>query len=284
MGPSCFSGKKMKTISIIGLGWIGEPLGIHLQKKSFHVFGSTTTSEKLEHLSKNGLKAIRFSLKPHPEGIGFNALFQSEILVINIPPRTRSGNGAFHLEQIKYLRGLLANSNVKKVIFVSSTGVYPEVHSEKKYSEEFQLTLENTGNETIFRAEQLMAKDRDFDLTIVRFGGLLGDDRVPGKYFSGKENVAGHTRVNFIHQKDAVEMLAWVIEKELWNDTFNGVAPIHPLRREIYEKNATELGIAPPTSYQNQLEGADRLIDSRKILETGFEFEFPDPLYFRYQF
>ena len=257
-------------------------MGLLLKEKGVQVFGSTTTAEKQEKLSQKGIQAIRFSLNPHPEGVGFHALFQSEILVVNIPPRSRSGNGAFHLEQIKYLRSLIDNSPIQQVIFVSSTGVYPEVPSEKKYGEEFLLSLENTGNDTIFRAEQLIEKDRKYDLTIVRFGGLLGDDRVPGKYFSGKENVAGHTRVNFIHRKDAVRMLAGVLEKGLWNETFNGVAPIHPLRRDIYEKNGADLGIAPPASYQNEPEGRDRLIDSSKILKTGFEFEFPDPLGFSY--
>ena len=272
----------MKTISIIGLGWIGEPLGFHLLEKGFQVLGSTTSAEKQEKLQQKGLQAIRFSLNPHPEGLGFNVLFQSEILVVNIPPRTRSGNGAFHLEQIKYLKSLIDNSLIQKVIFVSSTGVYPEVTSAEKYMEDFALSLENTGNDTLFRAEQLMGKDRKYDLTVVRFGGLLGDDRIPGKYFSGKENVAGHTRVNFIHRKDAVRMLAWLIENGLWNEIFNGVAPVHPLRREVYEKNAKELGIAPPSSYQNEAEGKDRLIDSSKILQSGFKFEFPDPLDFPY--
>lgn len=274
--------KKMKTISIIGLGWIGEPLAFYLQEKGMNVIGSTTSVEKQSKLSQKGIQAVRFSLNPHPEGVGFNALFHAEILVVNIPPRSRSGNGAFHLEQIKYLRSLIDNSAIRKVIFVSSTGVYPEVTSAGKYGEDFQISVENAGNNTIFRAEQLMEKGRKYDLTILRFGGLLGDDRVPGKYFSGKEHVAGHTRVNFIHRKDAVRMLAWVMEKELWNETFNGVAPIHPLRREIYEKNALDLGIAPPASYQNEPEGNDRLIDSGKIIKTGFEFDYPDPLGFRY--
>lgn len=272
----------MRTVSIIGLGWIGEPLGIQLKEKGFQVWGSTTSAEKQENLSKNGLKAIRFSLNPHPEGIGFNSLFQAEIMVVNIPPRTRSGNGEFHLEQLKYLRSLLDNSPIKKVIFVSSTGIYPEAPAGEEYAEDFCLTHENAGNDILYRAEQLMEKDRSYDLTIVRFGGLMGKDRIPGKYFSGKKNVVGHTRVNFIHQNDAVGILTWIIEKGLWNETFNGVAPIHPLRREIYEKNAAQLGISPPVSYQNEPEGLDRLIDSRKILETGFEFEFPDPLTFSY--
>lgn len=278
----------MKTVSIIGLGWIGTPTA-HLLKDSFEVIGSTTTSEKQAKLAAEGIKAFRFSLNPHPEGTGFNALFQSEILIVNIPPRSRTGDGAFHLEQIKYLRSLLDNSPVKKVLFVSSTGVYPNENLDGKYVEDFPVSLENTGHDTIFRAEQMLDASatlstggRSYDLTIVRFGGLLGDDRIPLRYFSGKENVAGHTRVNFIHRQDAARMLAWVVEKGLWNETFNGVASEHPLRREIYEKLSKETGMAPPASYQNEPEGSDRLVSSEKILSTGFQFTFPDPLDFTY--
>ena len=272
----------MTSISIIGLGWIGEPLGFLLKEKGFQVLGSTTSSEKQERLSKKGIQAIRFSLNPHPEGVGFNALFHSEILIVNIPPRTRSGQGLFHLEQLKYLRALIDPSPIQKVIFVSSTGIYPEINSTEEYRENFPITLENTGNDILMKAEQKMDIGRNIDLTVVRFGGLMGAERMPLKYFSGKENVPGHTRVNYIHRQDAVRMLAWIIEKGLWNETFNGVAPIHPLRRELYEKLSQETGMAPPASYQNEPEGKDRLISSAKILETGFEFEYPDPLDFSY--
>lgn len=255
---------------------------MYLWEKAYRVLGSATSVEKVKRLASKGLEVVCFALNPHPEGLGFHTLFQSEILVINIPPGTRSGNGEFHLEQLKYLRSLIDSSGVKKLIFVSSTGIYPALTADKKYTEDFPLTHENTGNDILLRAEEMMGKDRNYDLTIVRFGGLMGKDRIPGKYFSAKENVAGRTRVNFIHQNDAVRLLAWVIEKELWNQTFNGVAPIHPLRRDIYEKNAFELGLAPPASYQKEPEGIDRLISSKKILETGFEFQFPDPLDFSY--
>ncbi len=271
----------MKNVSIIGLGWIGIPTA-HLLKDSFEVKGSTTNSEKQKKLLLNGIHTIRFSLNPHPEGVGFNSLFQSEIVIVNIPPRSRTTVGTFHLEQIKYLKSLLANSPVKHVLFVSSTGVYPEEKQTERYTEDFPVSLENAGNETIFRAEQMLRKDSNYDLTIVRFGGLLGDDRIPLRYFAGKENVAGHTRVNFIHRNDAARMLAWIVKKKLWNETFNGVAPQHPLRRELYERISSETGIAAPASYQNEPDGNDRLIASEKIRATGFEFEYPDPLEFTY--
>jgi NAD dependent epimerase/dehydratase family enzyme len=114
-------------------------------------------------------------------------------------------------------------------------------------------------------------------------GGLMGADRIPGIYFAGREQVVGHTRVNFIHQADAARMVVWVINQGLWNQTFNGVAPEHPLRREVYQHNASALGIPLPASFQEATdEEVGRLISSEKIVSTGFTFEYPDPLTFSY--
>ncbi|MDI1323749.1 MAG: epimerase [Algoriphagus sp.] len=273
----------MKKVSIIGLGWIGLPLANHLKSLGIEVVGSTTSLDKLSRIQSEGIPAVHFELNPFPQGKGFQALFQAEVLIVNIPPRSRTQGPDFYLEQLKFLRSMIDQSPIKKVIFVSSTGIYPEMPREEEYSEDFTLSLENCGNQTLLKAEQMMEKDRNFDLAIVRFGGLMGGERIPGKYFAGKENVAGHTRVNFIHRNDAVGILAWIIENEFWNEVFNGVAPIHSLRKEIYERNHQDLGFPLPASYQPAKAGEDRLISGKKILEASFQFEYPDPLDFKYQ-
>lgn len=272
----------MKKVSIIGLGWIGLPLARCLKSKGIEVVGSTTSPDKLDRIQSEGIAGVQFELRPFPQGKGFQALFQAETMIVNIPPRSRTQGADFYLEQLKFLRSMIVQSPVKKVIFVSSTGIYPETPKEEEYNENFPLSKENCGNPTLLIAEELMEKDRDFDLTIVRFGGLMGGDRIPGKYFAGKENVAGHTRVNFIHQIDAVRLLSWILEKELWNEVFNGVAPIHPLRKDIYERNQQDLGLPLPASYQQSNADEDRLISGKKILKTGFQFEFADPVNFKY--
>lgn len=273
----------MKKVSIIGLGWIGLPLAHYLKPRGIEVVGSTTSSDKLSRIQSEGIPAIQFELIPFPHGKGFQVLFKADILVVNIPPRSRTQGSDFYLEQLKFLRSMIDQSAIKKVIFVSSTGIYPEISREDEYTEDFPFSPENCGNQTLLKAEQMIEKDRDFDLTIVRFGGLMGGDRIPGKYFAGKENVAGHTRVNFIHRNDAVGILAWIIEKDLWNEIYNGVAPIHSLRKDIYERNHQDLGFDLPASYQQANPAEDRLILGKKILETGFHFEFSDPLDFKYE-
>jgi nucleoside-diphosphate-sugar epimerase len=274
----------MQKISIIGLGWIGLPLAKILQEKGHQVSGSTTTAEKANLLLKERIHTIQFSLDPYPSGLGFQQLFKSETLVINIPPRSRYDGGEKYLEQLKFLKDLLSSSAIKKVVYVSSTGVYPDENKESSYTEHDTLNLENTGNPNLWKAEKYLQENLSQKLSIIRFGGLLGDDRIPGKYFSGKENVTGHTGVNFIYRLDAARLIAYVIENELWGETINGVAPMHPRRKEIYEKNARELGIAPPLSYAPEKENDQRIISGEKILEMGFDFLYPDPLDFPYSY
>ena len=273
----------MKKVSILGLGWLGEATGLLLQTQGYEVLGSSTRPEKVEILRKRGLDAVQFSLTPDPEGTGYPRLFESRILVVTIPPRSRQGDGELYLQQLAFIRELLAASAVEQVIFISSTGIYPNGANPNSYTEA-ELILESTaGNTTLYRAEHLMADSPSYALTILRMGGLMGADRIPGAYFSGKEQVVGHSRVNFIHQLDAVRMIAWVIDQGLWNQTFNGVAPQHPLRREVYANNASALGIPLPASYQEAAdEKVGRWISSEKISATGFSFDFPNPLDFTY--
>jgi nucleoside-diphosphate-sugar epimerase len=273
----------MKKVSIIGLGWLGEAAGLLLQKQGYLVVGSSTRLEKVELLREKGLDAVHFALDPDPKGKGYQRLFDSEILVVTLPPRSRQGDGEAYLQQLASLGDLVTHSAVKQVIFISSTGIYPNKNKAVPYTEEEEISESTAGNAVLQRAEALMGTSPRYDLTVLRMGGLMGEDRIPGTYFAGKEQVVGHTRVNFIHQEDAAGMIAWVIRQGLWNQTFNGVAPEHPLRRELYQHNASALGIALPASFQDAAdEEVGRLISSEKIVSTGFNFEFPDPLTFSY--
>lgn len=271
----------MKKISIIGLGWLGEAAGLLLQTQGYQVLGSSTRLEKVELLREKGLDAVHFALDPDPQGTDYSRLFDSDILVVTLPPRSRQGDGEAYLQQLASLRDLIRGTGVKQVIFISSTGIYLNESKSSPYTEEEPINASNAGNSVLYKAEALMESPSTYQLTVLRMGGLMGADRIPGTYFSGKEQVVGHTRVNFIHQTDAVRMIAWVIQEGLWNQTFNGVAPEHPLRRKLYQHNASALGIPLPASYQEAAdEEVGRLISSDKILATGFVFEFPDPMTF----
>jgi nucleoside-diphosphate-sugar epimerase len=274
-------GKKQKMkISIIGLGWIGKPLAAALQEKGHQVIGSTTSEDKLGELAREGFEARLFHLDPLPKGKGYEELFEADLLYINIPPARRNFPDSHHPRQISSIKSLMEKGRVDKVIYVSATSVYPAQNQVAR--EEDPLNSETTENPALYEAEQLLWENKNFPLTVLRFGGLLGDNRVPGKYFSGKDNVPGHPPVNYIYREDALRAIQWVIEKGLWNETFNLVAPLHPSKKEVYEANAELLGFSPPASYESPQVTAWKKISGEKFLATGFKFLFPDPLLFPY--
>ncbi|WP_238531700.1 Rossmann-fold NAD(P)-binding domain-containing protein [Nitritalea halalkaliphila] len=210
--------------------------------------------------------------------MAYQALFQVDVLVVNVPPRSRSMPGDFYPEQMRYLREMIEQAGIKHVIFASSTSVYP---NERQLARETDaLLLETSESPGILAAEYHM-QGGDFNCTVLRFGGLLGVNRVPGSYFSGKEGVAGNPPVNYIHQEDAIRLIQWVIEEGKWNEVYNAVSPLHPCRREVYEENARRMGFAPPASYAET--GAWKTISADKLVEHGFEFVFQDPMKFWYQ-
>ncbi len=268
-------------VSILGMGWLGEPLAQQMLKNSYQVVGSTTSPEKMIKLERKGLEVVMLSFNPHPEGKAYHKLFDTEILFINIPPRTRTLPETHHPEQIKFIKEMAVQAGVKKIIYVSATSVYPDKNQQARETD--ALTRENTGNPALFQAEQILLNDKNYDLTIIRFGGLLGVDRIPGRYFSEKENVVGDTPVNYIHREDASRMVQWIIENNLWNGIYNGVAPMHPKRKEVYLKNAHELEFPPPKSYAPECTSSWKEVSADKIIQSGFQFKYGNPLDFNYQ-
>ncbi|HLW20418.1 MAG TPA: hypothetical protein VKX33_08845 [Cyclobacteriaceae bacterium] len=263
----------------MGLGWLGMPLAKFLMEKGFEIRGSTTSAEKGERLKEKGINAYPFFLNPKPEGEGGREVFDADVLIINIPPKSRTHSEDYHLLQLESLKNLITLRRIPKVIFVSATSVYPDLNGEALESD--LLCPSNTGNRTLLEAENLLWKEKSYELTVIRLGGLLGDDRIPGLYVSNKVGVVGHAPVNYIYRDDAVRLLHWVIDVGLWNETFNGVAPHHPLRREVYEKNAKDLDFPPPISYASPAVQPWKIVSSRKIIQTGFTF-LHHPLNFPY--
>ena len=45
----------MNSISVLGCGWLGEPLAYYLEKKGNAVNGSSRSTKKLERLKQNGV-------------------------------------------------------------------------------------------------------------------------------------------------------------------------------------------------------------------------------------
>ncbi|MDO1499384.1 hypothetical protein Q2T40_03905 [Winogradskyella maritima] len=73
-------------------------------------------------------------------------------------------------------RALLISS-VEKIVFVSSTSVYGEIHGE--VDEDTPPNPSTESGKQLTEAEKIFKDVKNFETTIIRFGGLIGPDRHP---------------------------------------------------------------------------------------------------------
>ncbi|RXK00463.1 hypothetical protein CRU98_04705 [Arcobacter sp. CECT 8986] len=73
--------------------------------------------------------------------------------------------------------------------------------------------------------------------TILRLGGLMGYDRIAGKYTAGK-TLPNNSATNYVHRDDVISIIKTLIQKKIVNEIFDVVAPIQSTQKEIFSLNA----------------------------------------------
>ncbi len=267
--------KKSRHISILGCGWLGLPLAIDAIAKGSIVKGSTTTESKLEKLKSKGIIPYLIKLGDTSEETYIDFLSESEVVIINFPPRRISNIVAIYQEQIKSILPYISTD--QKILFISSTSVYQNINGE--VSETLALSPEKESGKACAAVEQLLQEQLGNRVTIIRLSGLIGDDRLPGRFLANKKEVQnGEAPINVIHRDDCIGLINAVIEKNAWGEVINGCADKHPMRKEYYTLAAQKIGLVPPT-FMEQEKVAYKIISNHKS-KTLLEYSYihPDPL------
>lgn len=260
----------MQNISILGCGWLGLPLAKKMVTYGMAVSGSTTSENKLEILQKEGITPFHISLQENEvEGNISQFLAGSDILIIDVPPKAKSGED--FAQKIKTLIPHIDASGIAKVLFVSSTSVYADDNS--VVTEETATNPDTESGRQLVETEKLLRGNSNFKTTLLRFGGLIGEDRHPVKHLAGRENLANPDGpVNLIHRDDCIGIVMKIIEKEAWGETFNAAFPDHPTRDAYYTNKAVEAGLPLP-KFAKEGSSHGKVIDSGKVRELlGFTF------------
>lgn len=268
-------------ISILGCGWLGLPLAKSLILKGYSVKGSTTHEDKMQTLKDAKINPFLISFNPNAVADKLPLFFESDILIINFPPKLRTKEGSFYLEQIDLILTNLRNSRIKKIVFVSSTSVYPDSNRELMESEVENIT--QAENKILFTAEQKIMVNISTKYLILRCGGLTGYDRMLIKHFAGKKAlVGGNSPVNLIHRDDVVGIILNLLEKDIWNTTLNICAPQHPARTVFYKNMAEKYGYELPEFALDDNEPYKIISIDKLEAFTDYKFTYPNPLEFIY--
>lgn len=266
-------------ISILGCGWLGFPLAQKLIETGYEVKGSTTSESKFEVLKSKKIQPFLIKLE-ESQIIGNISEFlnETEIIIIDIPPglrkTTESTSEKTFVNKIRTLLPFIENSTIEKVIFISSTSVYGDSTSIPTVTEESILQPDTESGKQLVEVENLFRNNRNFETIIIRFGGLIGEDRNAIKMLTGKTNVANpEAPINLIHQEDCIGIISEIIQQNNWNETFNAVAPFHPKRKEYYTQKAVALNLPKPEFSENE-PSVGKIVSSEKLEKVlGYGFK-----------
>ena len=269
-------------ISVLGCGWLGFPLAQYLLREGYKVKGSTTTGEKVVLLKQAGIEAYTIKIPSNLNVTASEAFWDTDILFLNIPPGR--GNGGVETKYPKLIGAVRDRieqdgSTITRVIFASSTSVYPS--SEGRYTEQ-DTSLDNTARPSgcaILKAENLLQESDSFSTVVIRFGGLYGYERHPVKYLSGRKNISSPLKpVNLIHQSDCIGIVHSLIKSDIKEGIFNAVSDGHPPRKTLYQSAARHYDLPPPV-FDNDSPSAERVISNEKLKQDlGYSFIYPNPL------
>lgn len=248
----------------MGCGWLGLPLAQALISQGFTVKGSTTTQEKVPELESKGIQPYLI-----PKGavhITPSDFFESDILIINVPPRNSADDPNFHQKNMEAVSHLIPKDT--HVIFISSSAVYPNTNLEVS-EEDASHDCVSRGGVSLLTIEDLFASDSS---TIIRFGGLYGPNRHPGRFLSGKTIGGRNNAVNMIHLEDCIAVISEVIKQKIWGYRLNASSPIRPSKEQFYMDATDDLGVAPPIFTDEEI--PFKIVNSERLIELiGYRFK-----------
>lgn len=267
------------TVSILGCGWLGMPLAKHLLSEGFWVKGSVTSPEKLTLLRDSGISPYQIVLSVQEALVGDETFFETDILVISLPPRRIEGIEQIYSAQVGHIIQFLLKFGVRKVLFISSTSVYPENFQSAK--EDDLLIPDKESGRACLAAENLLRNLTDFETTIIRFGGLIGADRNPARFLLKSTRPVANVPVNLIHQDDCIGIINSIIDQDLWGETLNACCPEHPMKKDFYGKAAAISGLPEPMI--SALGEEYKIVDSSKLIRMlNYRFKYASPMDYLY--
>ncbi len=245
-----------QEISILGCGWLGLPLASKFASEGYVVHGSTTSISKFDTLKSESITPYLIDISNLGDKI--SGFLNSEILIIAITSK--------NINDFKKLLKFIETSQIKKVLFVSSTSIYENLN---------QIVTEEspTKNSQLHQIEKLFIENKKIKTTIVRFGGLFGYNRKPGNFLPNHKKMEDPEGfVNLIHRDDCIKIIEQLISKNIWNTILNACADSHPKRRDFYTKENIKLGNKITLFNENSM-NEYKIISSEK-LKTVLDFNF----------
>jgi nucleoside-diphosphate-sugar epimerase len=249
-------------ILIIGAGWLGFPLAKHWKNNGFSVVATTTNKEKLEALKANKIDAIPFILGVN----NFDILPDKPIVFVNIPPKMQ---GFANEADYKGLLVFLLARNPEQLVFVSSTGVYGTACKGKVDEDTEPKPDENSNGFFLKKLEDLVLLK---GYSVLRPGGLFGENRNPSQFFRSKGIIPNsEDAINMIHLSELIKITDFLISNKV-KGIINAVNPEKISRATFYNYAAKVNGL--PLLKSDGIFSNAKWVHPKNLLNLGYPFKY----------
>ncbi len=264
-------------VTVFGCGWLGKQIAEEFIKKGHHVYGNYRSEKGRSELLEIGVEPFYYEVTRKFTDLPETLVSQMDLIIISLPPFDPdvAENYAIGLQNV-----VLEFEGDVRVIFTSSTGVYPK--KDGIFDEDYDFNAGEKLNPLLLAEKGLRAILGD-NLLVLRLGGLIGPGRHPIRQLSGKKVISdGSAPLALIDSRDVVALISLLIQENHFGETYNVVFPVEQRKKEYYGLIAKKYRLSPP-DYGDQPEPL-RKIDSTKLMTKCTEvltnniLEFDQPL------
>ncbi|CAH0535499.1 Protein YeeZ [Vibrio stylophorae] len=275
-------------VLIIGAGWLGLPLAMHLQTQGHWVMATRRSEKKILDENLHGhVPLVHLDLaKDNAESHLHQLLKQHQVshVVGCFPPGLRQSTKnvapkSTYAKQWQRIVNACHDLPLQKIVMVSSTSVYPE-RAQAMREEDASLTLAMAQDNFSDRARAMLQAeqtviDSQHVYAIVRCSGLIGPHRHPARFAARMAQVSDAAPANMLHQTDAIAILTLMLS-QADSMVVNATSPETVSKARFYQQAITLSGQSMALPEINQQ--PDKRILATRICQLGYQFRYPNTL------
>ncbi|KXI29546.1 SDR family oxidoreductase [Paraglaciecola hydrolytica] len=264
-------------ISIVGCGWLGQPLAQQLLKSGHNIVATCRSKAKLQQLQQLGLLVQQFNLGDELNKETMQAVLQSDLLILNVPPGGKHIQADFFIEHMCNLVKQAKFKGTQNLFFISTTAVYGEAQGEIIEQSVCQPTT--LSGQAHLQIEQCVLDVFKHNACILRLAGLVGQERHPAKHLAAKTDLANPLqRVNLVHQQDVIEAIKLIMQGQHFGHILHLCANDHPSRQTYYQWACSKLNLVEPTFLPSEEDKTGKQINAQWTCnKLGLELKYPSP-------
>jgi len=258
-------------IAIIGCGYVGKAIGLHLKSTGNQALTTTCDQNKAKMLEKDFDKVIVFdSRNDNP-----SFLSDCSTVIITVAPKIDESYEDAYFNTAKSICNNLTQD--QRVIYTSSTSVYGDYEGQTVHEASPCIATHSNEKVLIKTEKEILSHKKS---TILRLGEILGPGRNPVDRLKERKSCIlindGRNATNLIHVQDIVYCIAWVLAKKIYG-ILNLVNDVHMTRREYYTKLSKENDLPLPEFILSDSvhHGQNKRVANEKLKGLGFTLSLP---------